>query len=287
MAFPSLLPVSSVSQVTAGGTTTIRPGVTGTYFALRMRYTRSGVAATPAQIASDILLIKVLLDGVTQWEITGAQLQMINAKNGISPDNGEIPLWFTEPFRITETVKDAYAWGMADIKDFTVEVTIDSGATSPGLTVFKYWTVNGSVSGEIRKLRKSTVPITLVGDNVFTDWRPRNRVLGYHFNSAIVTNVRVKAAEQEMINAPVSELHSTLKEQGFTPQSGWVHVSFDGRNRAGEGFQPFILSDAVTSNGVIKNAIFPIVADLTNEITITTSAATPFTKIDELRGPRD
>lgn len=283
MAFPSLLPIPTVQNVAAGAVATIRPQPVGTYFALRLFYARAGVAATVGQIASDILSIKVMLDGVPQWELTGAQLQAINAKNGILPDNGEIPLWFTEPKRVTEAYKDARAWGMVGISDFTVEVTIDAAAVTPSLRVYRYWSAANSNPGEIRKLRRATVPITVVGDNVLTDLRPKDRILGFHCISTIITAMKVKVAEQELVNAPTVNIHSCFKEQGFVPQVGYTHLSFDSRDRVGEACQPFILS---TVNG-IQNAAFPITAYLPFEVTFTTSAATPFTMVQELVGPRD
>lgn len=283
MAFPRLLPVSSISAVAAGAIVTIRPGADGTYYGMRFRYQRSGVAATTGQIASDIDLIRVFIDNIPQWELTGAQLQMINAKNGILPDNGEIPLHFSEIFRKTEGFLDYYAWGMNGIKDFTIEITINASAPSPTLQAYRSWSSEATTMGEIRKFRRSTMPVSVSGVNTYTDLRPTNRVLGYHCNTSIITDVKIKIAEQEVLTCPLAELHSTLKEQGFVPISGWSHLAFDGRNRIGEGLQPFILSPFNGQN----NAAFPITGYLPFELVLTTNAATPFTMIHELRGPRD
>lgn len=280
---PFFLPVPQVlGGTTAGGTATITPDPTGSYFGLRLYYTRGGAAATTGQIASDILAIRVNLNGTTQWQLTGAQLQAINAFRGISPDAGEIPLWFHEPYRKAQNVQDFRTWGMVGIDNFTVEVDISGSAPTPVLTASRYWTPIPSVMGEIRKFKPVTVPISVAGDNTLTTLPRNDRILNLHCNTAIITNMKVKLNSVEQYNIAPGRLHSLAKEYGMVPQSGWQHLSFDYRNRGALGVES--LDPFLDSKGGVS---FPYSVLLALDITLTTNAATPFTMIRELSGPRD
>lgn len=280
------IPFLNVPQVingtTAGVTAQIQPDPFGTYFGLRLYYKRGGAAATPAQIASDLTEIRVLLNGTIQWQLTGAQLQMVNAVRGISPDNGEVPLWFMEPYRKTEQVQDRRSWGMVGIDQFTVEVDIAAGAVTPVLTAAKLWTPIPSVMGEIRKFKRVTVPISVTGDNTVSTLPRNDRILNLHCNTTILTNVKVKLNNNEQYNIDPARIHSLAKEFGYVPQTGWQHLAFDYRRRGAmfvESLDAFLDKDG--------KAIFPALTLLPLDITFTTSAATPFTMIRELSGPRD
>jgi hypothetical protein len=283
MPVPDFIPAPSVTNVAIGATAIIRPEPVGTYFGLQLYYTRSGVAATPAQIASDIDLIRVMLEGVPQWEITGAQLQMLNATRGYVPSNGYLPLFFSEPWRDTEAARDLRSWGMLDISNFTIEVSINGAAVAPGLRCYPQWTQQEARMGEIRKFRRETVPIAVTGDNVITTFNPRDRILAMHCSSTIITAFKIKINGLEKFNAPVADYHEFIRLNGTTLVANWTHLHFDYRSRTMEALQPFVLSDS----GPYQNAVFPIKQQLPFEVTFTTSAATPFTMVRELVGPRD
>ncbi len=280
MAFPFYVPTPVVINVAAGQTATIRPEAQGTYFGLRLKYTRGGAAATPAQIASDIKQIRVILDDKVQWELTAAQLQMINSTHRINPDNGIIPLWFSEPNRVTEGAQDIKAWGMFGIKSFRVEVDIDAAAPTPTLSVSQYWTNEQSPMGEIRKFKRETFAVAGAADVVMNDLTKNERQLALHFNAAttVISNIKVKIDNAELINAPSGDLHSLFKEWGYVPQTGWTHLAYDHRDRVLESANPFILQ---------QDGTFPPRAFLPYQVTLTFTGAATVTMVKELMGPRD
>jgi hypothetical protein len=282
--FIALLNIPTVLNVAAGATAVVQPDPTGTYFGIRLFYTRAGVAATAAQIASDISMIRVNLNGTTQWQLTGAELQMINAFRGLNVQNGEIPLWFHEPYRKAESQQDLRSWGMVGIDTFTIEVDIASGAVTPGLTALRYWLPTPTVMGEIRKFKRQTIPITATGDTTVNTLPRNDRQLNFHCNSSVITNWKVKINNIEYYNHAPVRLHDLMQEYGMVPQTGWSHLAFDFRNRGSlftEGAEPFVLTN---SNG---RGVFPPTTLLPWEQTFTMSAATSFNLVRELSGPRD
>lgn len=288
--FATLTPVPTVLNVAASSTATIQVDPVGTYFGLRIYYTRSGVAATVAEIAADIAKIRVNLNGTTQWELTGAELQMQNAWRGISPANGEIPLWFHEPTRKEERVQDFRSWGMVGVDTFTVEIDLAASASTPAITCLRYWIPNPTVMGEIRKFKRQTVAIAATGDTVINTLPRNDRVLSMHCNSTVITNWKVKLNNFEMYNHAPVRLHNLAKEYGFTAQTGWSHLSFDFRNRGDvsggtwiESADPFLARDPKNPYA----ATWPLSGYLPWEQTFTMSAATSFTLVRELSGLRE
>lgn len=278
MAFPFLLPVPNVINVAAGGTAIIRPEVQGTYFGLRIVYRRGGALATTGQIASDIKQIRVILNDKNQWELTGAQLQMINATHRILPDAGHIPLHFSAPNKITEGAQDITAWGMQGIKNFRVEVDIDAAAPTPAITCLAYWTNSQSAIGEIIKFKRETFNVAGAQDVVMNDLTKEERQIALHFNSALITNLKTKIDNNELINAPTADFHSMIKEWGYVPQTGWTHLAFAHRDRVLEAAQPFILK---------PDGTFPIQGHLPYQVTLSFSGLASVTMVKELMGPPD
>lgn len=281
MSFPFLLPVSSVINVAAGSTATIRPEPNGTYFGLLLYVTTTaGAAASQANIASWITNVRVLLEDVVQWELSGAQLQAINkVRDGLTMPAGELPIWFTEPFRKSEGALDMKAWGMVGIQNFTVEVTIDAGATAPGLTCLRYWTPTPTRMGEIRKFKRNVVQVAATGELSYTLFPRNDRYLALHCASGTdITNFKVKINEIEQINTSPTRMHNLMGQWGLSSQSGYQHLMFDHRNRILETAEPFILN---------QGSQFPIVTQLPWEVTFTMGAANSFTVIREVVGPRD
>lgn len=280
MSFPFILPVSSVINVAAGSTATIRPEPNGTYFGLLLYVTTTaGAAATQANIASWITNVRVLLEDVVQWELTGAQLQAVNkVRDGRTMPAGELPIYFTEPFRKSEGALDMKAWGMVGIQNFTVEVTIDAAATDVGLTCLRYWTPTPTRMGEIRKFKRNVVQVSGTGDLSYTLFPRNDRYLALHCASTDISNFKVKINEIEQINCTPTRLHNIMGQWGLSSQTGYSHLMFDHRNRILETAEPFILSE---------NSRFPIQTQLPWEIVFTMSAANNFTVVREVMGPRD
>lgn len=286
MAYPFFTPVANVQNVAISSTATITPEPNGTYYGLRLRYQRtSGTDATQAQIAADITGIRLIVDGVQQWNLTGAQLQMLNAfrnYSNIAVAAGEIPIYFSEPYRVNEQAADGRSWGMNGVSTFTVEVDIAATAVTPVLKAWRLWTPFPSTMGEIRKIRPQVIQVSGTGDLSVTNFVRNDRILAFHCNSTNIANLRVKINEVEQLNTIPLEYHNMIAENGLTPQAGWTHLAFDARNRILEAADPGILQNSGPNAGRL-----PYVGFLPFEVIFNMSAAANFTVVREVLGPRD
>lgn len=291
--FPVLGPVPTILNVGAGKTATIQVDPVGTYFGLRIYYQVNSVTltgATSTQIAADISKIRVNLNGTTQWELAGSELQAMNAWRGLSVQTGEIPLWFHEPYRKADPIQDMRSWGMIGIDTFTVEIDIASTAASPALSCLRYWLPTPTAMGEIRKFKRQTIAIAATGDTTINTLPRNDRVLGLHCVSTDITNWKVKLNNFELYNHAPLRMHNLAKEYGYTPQTGYSHLAFDFRSRGDilrgsyiDSADPFVPRDPANP----YKGSWPVSAYLPWEQTFTMGAANSFTMVRELSGPRE
>lgn len=275
MPAPFLVPVTQVKNVAAGATANIELEPVGTYHEIRLRYTANSVLANAATIAADILAVRVRLDGTAQWDLTGAQLQAMNAMRGIAHQDGEIPLYFSEStFRKLEQGADYRSWGMQGVSQFDIEVEIAGGATTPKLEAFAVRDPLSRPNGEIRKFKRGNVQVAATGEITVNTFPRNDRYAAIHCVSSNITKFQVKVNDVEHIRAAPAVIHAEMKEHALVPQSGYSHLQFDRRNRTLEMLEPFVVN-----NG--QKVLLPF------EVTFTMGSAASFNVVRELLGPRD
>lgn len=275
MPAPFFVPVTQVKNVAAGSTANIDLEPVGTYSEIRLHYKADGVAANAATIAADISAIRVRLDGTAQWDLTGEQLQAMNALRGIAHQDGVIPLYFAEStFRKLEQGADYRAWGMGGVSQFDIEVEIHADADTPELTAYAVRDPFSRPTGEIRKFKRGNVQVAGTGEVTVNTFPRNDRYAGIHCKSTAISRFQVKVADVEHVRAAPSVIHAEMTEHGLVPQTGWSHLMFDRRNRAIEMMEPFVVQ-----NG--KKVLLPF------ETTFTMSSGTSFNLVRELLGPRD
>lgn len=275
MPAPFFVPVTQVKNVAAGSTANIDLEPVGTYSEIRLHYMADGSAANAATIAADIKAIRVRLDGTAQWDLTGAQLQTINAMRGIAHQDGVIPLYFAEsPFRKLEQGADYRAWGMQGVSQFDIEVEIDASADTPVLSAYAVRDPFSRPTGEIRKFKRGNVQVAGTGEVTVNTFPRNDRYAAIHCQSSNISRFQVKVNDVEHLRAPPAVIHAEMKEHGLLPQSGYSHLMFDRRNRALEMLEPYVVQNS-------KKVLLPF------EVTFTMSSAASFNLVRELLGPRD
>ena len=99
-----LLP--AFNNVAAGGTATTRCPRNRRYHGLLLQYKTNAAQAT---IEADLTEIRIKVNGKTVRQFSTAQLNIINALNGIAFTLGMVPIWFSEPRRRTPVGADYLA----------------------------------------------------------------------------------------------------------------------------------------------------------------------------------
>ncbi len=101
------------------------------YRALFTGITDNAVDPTQAVITARYTRWVVKANGVIKIDLTGGQLQELNAYKGNADENGVRSIWFVDPKQATMMSEDAMLYGTANLDTFSLEVDIGAAAVGP------------------------------------------------------------------------------------------------------------------------------------------------------------
>lgn len=123
--------IAGINGVVAGGVATVNLDVGRRYHGLSFYYKGNAAQAT---IEADILYIYLYVNTVLIREIIPSELFNENAANGRAFNLGEIPIFFSEPWRASVMSEEATAWDMFGQLSFTAKLAIAGAAVAPAVT---------------------------------------------------------------------------------------------------------------------------------------------------------
>ncbi len=143
---------------TTGDTITFADA-TGTGFVGTVTATSGAVTAiaitnpgTPSAMnpANMINTVKLLVNGVNVADLTAGQ-EILRAKfNGVNIGAGQLPIFFTEPWRNFTRFPEITSWDMAGQSSFQIQFSINPGIVTPGITgVMEFDYIRNTASGGI------------------------------------------------------------------------------------------------------------------------------------------
>lgn len=132
--------LTGIEGVAAGSIATINAPINRRYHQLNLFYTESAVAAS---VLTGLEWVRLTVNGVLMRNLTPAQaLAIVNLNSkkwtnaDFTPATGELPLYFSEPWRASVIGEEATSWPIySDLgaQTFTIQIKIASGVTAPGL----------------------------------------------------------------------------------------------------------------------------------------------------------
>lgn len=229
--------MKSFNSVAAGETATVLLDTNRIYHDVFINHKRGGVDATPAQMISDIELVRLRIDGKTQREFKPAELFAILAERDLPVVDGFLHIPLTWPHARTSIGEDSLAWGTADVESFEIEVKLAAGAVSPTLSGRAFVEDKGvnRQLGAIEKWARHTVPVSAVG---VTPWTPNIEPLEPYYQllcfSANINSAVVKVDGEEKIGGSKAQLEALYKSRKIVPQAGVFSLMWDARNRVSD-----------------------------------------------------
>lgn len=237
--------LKSFNSVAAGQNATLKVDTNRVYHDIQITHLRSGVAATVAQMISDIELVRVLIDGKVQREIKPAELFSILAERDLPVLDGILHIPFAWPHARQTQGEDVMAWGTQDVESFEIEVKLAAGAVAPSLSaraLVEPAGVNRAL-GTIEKWQRFTVPVSAIG---ITPWSPNIEPLEPYYEilcfSANINSAQAKVDSKEVLGGTKAQLEALYKSRHLVPQSGVFSLAWDGRNRVSDAL-PMKYSD--------------------------------------------
>lgn len=230
----------------ANGISTIQIPVGPTYYAIGLRYKINGTDCTEAQAKSDLKKIRIYIDGVVRYEVSGKRLiDLLNKYYGISFVNGEIFIPLARPWYKTPEAVENTAWGTRNVSSLSLEVEFGSPINTPTLEAHALFTLNSRDLGIIAEVHEFTYNAGVAGEQEVTTLPQGNGdLLALHFDSALVTKVDLEINQQAYINGDTGLYSSIQKWFGLrSPQTGYKHIEGQTRNLLSDGIPLVGVSD--------------------------------------------
>jgi hypothetical protein len=227
----------------AGGKTTYSIDTARNVHGLYLKWTISGVAATGAEMAAQIGMIRVRLAGKLVWELTAQEILVLyhfyNDRFGIFTEAGVLPLIFTPLMLPLGDDTKQYRLGMLSDRDaskrntFTVEINMTAGAITVDACAVELETddePSEKIGYHIRWLRygstwaatsKQTLDKISLESNALA-------VLGYHIpTTGTIDRLSLKINDVDKIGDTDMDIYNLfLHRAGRTPQAGYYHIDF-------------------------------------------------------------
>lgn len=121
--------INGIEGVTAGGTSTVNVPINRRYHWLKAFVAGNNGAATTNPV--DLLdYVRLIVNGVVMRDLSPAHIIGIAKLNGITPAAGELPLYFSEPWRASVVGEEATSWDLFGQSKCTLEMKWKAGLTA-------------------------------------------------------------------------------------------------------------------------------------------------------------
>ena len=195
-------------------------------------------AMTQANQSSLIEYVKLMLNGQTYWNISGANLVKLNNFYGIPAETGILPLAFTRPYMRDTLAEDNFRLGTANLRTATLEVKFSDTITSPVIEGYAEIHPRGqSPLGQFVKLEDTHYSAAAAaGIREISDLPvigPGVGIKALHITSSAIDDVELKVNNTVFYEAEVALMKTQMDKAAFqtagrTWQTGMTHLDFAG-----------------------------------------------------------
>lgn len=219
------------NSVGAGQTAIFDLSTVDIYHSLLLTYTTTTAGgATRANMEAELTQFRLLVNGVVQRVFTATELFAILEILGIPVTAGEIPIFFSEPWRRTLVGEDLLAWPMGDLGErgtFHLEVDIAAGAFAPTLKAVAAKDFGNAAMGPIVKWRRHNINAGAGGDLQWYDLPPGDSVYALHCFTNQINSIRIETDGVIRYDLTKAEADKILTDYGWTPSANIFSVMFD------------------------------------------------------------
>lgn len=140
--------INGIEGVAVGGIAVGNVPINRRYHALKA-FVGATISGSPSTDPTAILdYVRLIVNGVVIRDVTPAQLLAIADLNGQTVGAGELPMWFSEPWRASVLGEEATSWDMFGQTKFVAEFKFKSGITAPSLKLLASYDYARNVNGD-------------------------------------------------------------------------------------------------------------------------------------------
>jgi len=209
-----------------------------TYRSLVLKYKRNGVAATEAEMKSDLTAIRIKVNGEAKRTFSAKEVLDIETSFlGETVEAGILHIPLQAKWLKTIQAQDNLSWGTLNLDTLSIEVDIDAGAVTPSLEAHTEVDPVGNALGAIIESRSYHYNAAGAGTLEISDLpKSFGQLVGLHMDTAVVSAFALTINGQEIVSTDVDVLNSLYKRKPMqrVPQAGWVHFDPLVLNRLGD-----------------------------------------------------
>jgi len=233
--------VRNTPAVSTAGTSIIDLGSGGqakAYHAIHLQFNSAGTARTQAQIESEVSEIRVLINNNVQWKVKPRHLFDIQGLYGKTAIAGSLPLYFAYPWNRDKDSEDIMSIGMANVRDFRIEIQWSGTQAAPQLTAVEEYEKTFKELKAMMMINYQSIPVAASGINSLLDLPIKGSYAGLHlFEDAGSSNFTINDVEislDGLVVRDVTDQQNTaiISRYNYAPVATDVfHIPFAGDGR--------------------------------------------------------
>lgn len=204
-------------------------------FMVRVRHNPGAgmVDMTPADMETHIQEIRLILDGRTKIELTGAELRYLNTYYGLTGIAGVLRLVFARPWARLPAVEYAMRYGTLDVRAASLEIKLSESVVSPTLEAYAYQGTSERLGRHIEIRRYAQTYAGAGGEHDISDIprEPGMAIAAMHMGTSKCSAVKVLGNNTEVFNADRVVVNAYNGMYGRNIQTDYFPVDFVANNR--------------------------------------------------------
>lgn len=220
--------INGVEGVAASSTATVNIPIDRRYHALKLFVSATGETDATAIVDQ----VQLYVNGVLQRNLTATQFIKIALLNGITAGTGEIPIYFSEPWRASVTGEEATSWDLFGASKCTLQITFKA-VTAPVCSVQASYDYGRNLDGDkpflaiVRQLTQAyNAPSGTFDIVTLPTQNPLQRVhLSMSANS--ISSVEVYRGSEKVHEGTLSQNARFLADYGMNSTAFTFPVVFD------------------------------------------------------------
>jgi len=259
------LPAANIVAAASTSTFQVPRGPTYRKFGLIYKSGATPALATEATMASEIARIRIKVNGIIRFDVSGADWISLLKYYGYTITTGLLPIPLSRAYARTMAGEENTCWGTNNVETLTLEVDIAAGVTNPSLDLDALYTPEKRDLGAIIQVLTHTFTASTSGQFEISSLPKSNgSLVGLHFSSANLTALNVQLDSEDYFDADLTTLAALETDEGRVPQTNWTHLEPTLLDRfddvwALEGVQDFRQKLTMSASGSV-----PIVMETLN-----------------------
>jgi hypothetical protein len=244
--------------------------------------------ASPMDPATFFSAIRLLVNGVNMRDIAPVDILKIAMSNGLFPRRGELPIYFTPPWRNVNQANEITSWDLVGQSTFAVQFTIAGTVSLPSLVGIEEFDYARNLMPDGKPFLQPTAqhsfgfPIVAGRNDINTlpiDF-PISRMWIQGSTPGEISQVELFQDGNKPLEATIDQLRQDYEGQGFQfGQANYINAGWSGTNALRSQYaQPRYYDAAFIADpdqrwgkalSVEKSMILRVYSDVAQQLTVT------------------